>query len=80
MVIAHSAESHQKVIEYFDRYPLYSSKYLTYKYWKYVVEQIRLRDGKPLTAENILEIQKIKAQFNNNRKVFNFSHLDNIDK
>jgi hypothetical protein len=31
MVIAHSIPSHLKVIEYFDRYPLYSSKYLAYK-------------------------------------------------
>jgi hypothetical protein len=77
-VIAHSIPSHLKVIEYFDRYPLYSSKYLAYKDWKYVVEQIRLRDGKPLTSENILEIEKIKAQFNNNRTVFDFSHLDSI--
>lgn len=79
MVISHNSESHQKTIEYFDRYPLYSSKYLAYKDWKYVVEQIKLRDGKPLTAENINEIQKIKDQFNNNRKEFNFSHLDTID-
>lgn len=77
-VISHSSESHKKVLEYFDRYPLYSSKYLAYKDWKYVVEQIRLRDGKPLTAENILEIQSIKAQFNNNRKKYDFSHLDSI--
>lgn len=57
---------------------MYSSKYLAYKDWKYVVEQIRLRDGKPLTAENILDIQNIKAQFNNNRKKYDFSHLDSI--
>ena len=31
MVIAHGANSHQKVIEYFDRYPLLSSKHLAYK-------------------------------------------------
>ena len=78
MVISYSLESHLKAIKYFDRYPLYSSKYLAYKDWKYVVEQIRLREGKPLTAENILDIQKIKAQFNNNRKEFYFSHLDSI--
>ena len=78
MVIAHSMQSHLKVIDYFDRYPLYSSKYLAYKDWKHVVEQIRIREGKPLTNENILEIQKIKAQFNNNRKKFDFSHLDSI--
>lgn len=77
-VIAHSMQSHLKVIDYFDRYPLYSSKYLAYKDWKHVVEQIKIRAGKPLTNENILDIQKIKAQFNNNRKKFDFSHLDSI--
>jgi len=76
--MTHSLESHTKAIKYFDRYPLYSSKYLAYKDWKYVVEQIRLREGKPLTAENASEIKKIKAQFNNKRKEFNFSHLDSI--
>ena len=79
MVISHNLESHKKTIEYFERYPLYSSKYLAFKDWKYVVEQIRLRGGKPLTAENTLEITKIKAQFNNKRKQFDFSHLDSID-
>jgi hypothetical protein len=31
MVISHSAASHAKAISYFDRFPLYSSKYLAYK-------------------------------------------------
>ena len=31
MVISHSAASHAKVISYFDRFPLCSSKYLAYK-------------------------------------------------
>ena len=78
MVVSHNMESHTKVIEYFDCYPLYSSKYLAYKDWKYVVEQIKLRDGKPLTIDNILEIEKIKAQFNRKRIEFDFSHLDSI--
>lgn len=78
MVISHSAASHAKVISYFDRFPLYSSKYLAYKDWSYVVEQIRLRDGKPLSQKEILEVEKIKAQFNNKRKTFDFSHLDNL--
>lgn len=47
MVISHNIQSHIKVIEYFDRYPLYSSKYLAYKDWKYVVQQIIFRAGKP---------------------------------
>jgi len=79
MIISHNSESHKKTIEYFDRYPLYSSKHLAYKDWKYIVEQIQLRNGKPLTAENIKEIQKIKDQFNNNRKEFYFTHLDTIN-
>ena len=78
MVISHSIQSHIKVIDYFDHYPLYSSKYLAYKDWKYVVEQMKLRAGKPITAENILEINKIKAQFNKNRKNFDFIHLESI--
>jgi hypothetical protein len=77
-VISHNLQSHAKVINYLDKYPLYSSKYLAYKDWKYVVEQIRLRAGKPLTIENITEIEKIKAQFNTNRTEFDFSHLDSI--
>jgi hypothetical protein len=31
MVIAHNAASHEKVISYFNRFPLYSSKYLANK-------------------------------------------------
>lgn len=78
MVISHSIQSHIKVINYFDRFPLYSSKYLAYKDWKNVVEQLILRDGKPLTNEEILEVERIKAQFNKKRKFFDFTHLDSL--
>ena len=78
MVISHSAASHEKVISYFERFPLYSSKYLAYKDWSYVVEQIKLRAGKVLTEKEISEVEKIKSQFNNKRKSFDFSHLENL--
>jgi LAGLIDADG DNA endonuclease family protein len=78
MVVSHSIQSHTKVIEYFDRYPLYSSKYLAYKDWRHVVQEIILRGGKSLTVKDILEIDKIKAQFNKKRKQFDFSHLDSM--
>lgn len=78
MVISHNGASHAKVISYFNRFPLYSSKHLAYKDWSYVVEQTRLRFGKVLTQKEISEIENIKAQFNNKRKSFNFSHLDNL--
>lgn len=78
MVISHSAVSHVKIINYFDRFPLYSSKYLAYKDWSYLVEQTRLRAGKVLTQKEILEVEKIKSQFNSKRKSFDFSHLDKL--
>jgi hypothetical protein len=43
-----------------------------------VVKQIRLRAGKVLTQKEISEVETIKAQFNNKRKSFDFSHLDNL--
>ena len=30
-VVSHNMDSHQKIMKYFDRFPLYSSKYLSYK-------------------------------------------------
>jgi hypothetical protein len=45
-----------------------------------VVELNKLRGGKVLTKEELLEVEKIKAQFNSKRKIFDFSHLDELDK
>jgi hypothetical protein len=80
MVISHSSASHEKVINYFNKFPLFSSKYLAFKDWSYVVELSRLRAGKVFTSEEILEggAEKIKEQFNSKRKLFDFSHLDNF--
>ena len=36
IVVSHNLKSHNKVIEYFDKYPLCSSKYMAYKDWKFV--------------------------------------------
>ena len=78
MVISHSAVTHEKVIKYFNLYPLYSSKYFAFKDWSHVVELSKLRAGKVLTPEELLEVKKIKEQFNSKRKLFDFSHLDNL--
>jgi len=51
MVISHNIQSHVKIINYFDRFPLYSSKYLVYKDWKYIVQLLIKREGKTLTKE-----------------------------
>ncbi len=78
MVISHNIKSHIKVINYFDRFSLYSSKYLAYKDWKFVVELLIKRKGKILTNEEILEVEKVKTQFNKKRILFDFTHLDSL--
>ena len=78
MVISHSSISNKKVMEYFDKFPLYSSKYLAYKDWSYLVNKNITRNSKPLSKEDIIEIEKVKAQFNSKRELFDFSHLNNI--
>ncbi len=78
MVISHNNLSHKKVMEYFDKFPLYSSKYLAYKDWSNLVKKNITRDSKPLSKEDIIEIEKIKSQFNSKRVSFDFSHLNNI--
>lgn len=79
IVISHNNISHLKVMDYFNRFSLYSSKYLAYIDWVKVVKQISLRDGKKLTKEEILEVEKIKSQFNSKRKMFDFSHLATLE-
>lgn len=76
MVIAHSSISHTKVRAYFDRFPLYSSKYLAYKDWTYL-QDLRLSGG-VFTSEQIAEVLFIKSQFNSKRKVYDFSHLESL--
>lgn len=78
MVISHNNKSHNKVINYFDRFPLYSSKYLAYKDWSILVKKNITRNSKSLSKEDIVEIEKIKSQFNSKRTTFDFSHLNNI--
>jgi hypothetical protein len=36
------------------------------------------RGGKILTNEEISEVEKIKAQFNKKRILFDFTHLDSL--
>lgn len=78
IVMSHNNMSHQKVIEYFDKFPLYSSKHLAYKDWSYLVKKNIARNSKPLSKEDIVEIERIKSQFNSKRDLFDFSHLNNI--
>ena len=73
MVISHNRRSHELVRNYFDRFPLYSSKYLSYNDWCRTQD---LHRRVSLSKEDLAEIKAIKNQFNNKRKVYDFSHLD----
>jgi hypothetical protein len=75
MVIAHNLTSHKIVLKYFENYPLYSSKYLSYKDWC-KVQDIH-RENK-ISKEDLLKIKEIKSQFNNKRINFDFSHLNDL--
>ena len=74
VAVAHNSRSHEIVRNYFDRFPLYSSKYLAYKDW------CRVQDlhERNLSKERLDEIKTIKNNFNSKRKVFDFSHLDSL--
>jgi len=74
MAVAHNSRSHEIVRKYFDRFPLYSSKYLAYKDWCLVQDLYRGN----LTKEKLNKIKIIKNNFNSKRRVFNFSHLDSL--
>ena len=75
MAVAHNSRSHEIVRKYFDRFPLYSSKFLAYKDWCLVQD---LHRGN-LSKDKLDRIQTIKNNFNNKRKVFDFSHLDYLN-
>jgi len=79
IVISHNSLSHEKVISYFDRFPLYSTKYLAYKDWRGVIKQINARNGKKLTLAEISQVEKIKSNFNSKRNTFDFSHLETLN-
>lgn len=76
MVIAHSSISHLKVRAYFDRFPMYSSKYLAYKDWCHVQDVRASADI--LSKEQIRHVKHIKSQFNSKRLIYDFTHLENL--
>lgn len=72
-VSAHNSRSHVIVRNYFDNFPLLSSKYLAYKDWCLVLDLKKIS-----VKDNLEKIRFIKSQFNSKRVVFNFTHLDSF--
>lgn len=71
-VMSNNKESNYKVCNYFDNYPLLSSKYLDYKDWAYILE---LQNLNKLTASYLDIAIKTRTNFNKTRKTFSWDHL-----
>lgn len=76
IVSSYSISSNSKVIAYFQKFPLFSSKFLNYVDWKTIYDlQVKKLH---LTPEGIDICQKIKKNFNRSRKNFSWIHLKNF--
>lgn len=74
LIIAHNFDSYIKVCEYFDKYPLLSSKYLNYMDWSYIVNL--QKNKQHLTAEGSKKCIEIKNRFNKKRVYLSWTHLE----
>lgn len=75
-VSATSRKSLIVIIDYFNKYPLLSSKFLDYKDWNKAANLILT--NKHLTEEGIIEIENIRNTMNRNRTKFSWDHLDQL--
>ena len=75
---ASSLESIKIIINYFNNYPLYSSKYLDYKDWE-IVAKLRL-NNEHYTENGISKVELAKNSMNNSRTFFKWDHLNNLPK
>lgn len=73
---ASSLDSLKVIIDYFNKYPLYSSKYLDYKNWE-IVANLRL-NNEHYTEEGIAKVDLAKNTMNNSRTIFNWDHLKKL--
>ena len=70
-----SKESNKKLVEYLEKYPLLSSKYLDFKNWEKALDlYIQKLHRFPLYLE---EIKNLKLNMNNGRNTFNWDHINN---
>lgn len=73
-VVSQNKESHSKLIHYFNRFSLLSSKYLDYKDWVYVLE---LQKANSLTTSYLDKAIKVRTDFNSTRTTYTWNHLKN---
>lgn len=73
-VVSHNKNSLLKLTNYFNNFPLLSSKYLDYKDFLYILE---LQNINKLTTSYLDEAIKIRKDFNSTRTTYHWSHLKN---
>ncbi len=73
ILLTGSAQSSQKVRAYFEKFPLYSSKFLDYKVWCHIQELCCC--AKPLPTSVVCKCIFLKNQMNSKRHTFNWDHL-----
>lgn len=62
------------IVNYLEKYPLFSSKYLDYKDWKKIV--LLILEGKHYTEQGINETEFVRNGMNRKRTYFNWDHLN----
>ena len=74
IVVSCSKSSLIKVTDYFNKFPLLSSKFLDYKSWLYILE---LQKNSNITTDYLNEAIKTRTDFNKTRTTFSWNHLKN---
>ena len=64
------------IIDYIEKYPLFSSKYLDYKDWKEVA--ILILESKHYTEEGLSKTDFLKNNMNRQRTSFSWNHLEHL--
>jgi hypothetical protein len=73
---ASSKYSTEILVNYLNRYSLFSSKYLDYKDWREIV--LLMLENKHYTEEGIIKTDFVRNSMNRNRTYFNWDHLDKL--
>jgi len=72
IVMAHNKINLIKISNYFNKFPLLSSKHLDYMSWKYILE---LQQSNSITTSYLDEALRIRKNFNKTRISYNWKHL-----
>ena len=73
---ASSKTSLEIIVNYFTRYPLFSSNYLDYKDWKEIV--LLILENKHYTEEGLIKTDSVRNSMNRQRTFFNWDHLNKL--